>query len=165
MLAAVRGGQVRVARSARREPSRGLTLMRTSRFPAGLPSFSATKVRGVCLLGRTRVSSRTAPRGRKRGRLGCAPKLGQAVNRAVESARQGPPAQATRIALGPNRVLGCYVDIALAWGVVRRSNGISYPDAIDHLFTVPLQASGVAQQSRRHVLDSLLNAHHRASRA
>lgn len=51
---------------------------------------------------------------------------------------QGRAVQATRITLGPNRVLGRYVDVALAWGVIGRSNGIPYPDAIKHLFTVPL---------------------------
>lgn len=67
----------------------------------------------------------------------------------------GPPVQATRIALGPNRVLGCYVNIALAWGVVCRSNGITHPDAIEHFFAVLLQATGVAQQGRRHVLEDV----------
>lgn len=51
---------------------------------------------------------------------------------------QGRAVQATRMALGPNRVFGRYVDVALAWGVIGRSNGIPYPDAIKHLFTVPL---------------------------
>ena len=51
---------------------------------------------------------------------------------------QGRAVQATRITLGPNRVFGRYVDVALAWGVIGRSNGIPYPDAIKHLFTVPL---------------------------
>ena len=72
--AAVRGGQVRVARSARREPPRGLTLMKTSRFLAGLPCFSATKARGGRLRGRARISEPTAPRRRKR-----------AVDQAIES--------------------------------------------------------------------------------
>ena len=66
MLAAVHGGQVRVAGSARREPPRGLTLMKTSRFLAGLPYFSATKARGGRLRGRARISEPTAPRRRKR---------------------------------------------------------------------------------------------------
>lgn len=35
--------------------------------------------------------------------------------------------QATRIALGPNRVFGRYVDVALAWSVIGRSNGIAHP--------------------------------------
>lgn len=43
-----------------------------------------------------------------------------------------------QVTLWPNRVLGRYVDVALAWGVISRSNGIPYPDAIKHLFTVPL---------------------------
>ena len=74
MLAAVRGGQVRVAGSARREPPRGLTLMKTSRFLAGLPCFSATKARGGRLRGRAHISEPTAPRRRKR-----------AVDQAIES--------------------------------------------------------------------------------
>lgn len=45
-------------REGRKAPSRSLPLMKTSQFLAGLPYFSATKVRGGCLLGRTRVSSR-----------------------------------------------------------------------------------------------------------
>ena len=50
MLAVARGLQVRGAGSARREPSRGLTLMKTSRFLAGLPSYSASEAhRGVPL--------------------------------------------------------------------------------------------------------------------
>lgn len=57
---------------------------------------------------------------------------------AIEAARQGQTAQATRMALGPNRVFGRYVDVALAWGVIGRSNGIAHPDTIKHLFTVPL---------------------------
>ena len=55
-------------------PPRGLTLMKTSRFLAGLPCFSATKVRGGRLRGRARISEPTAPRRRKR-----------AVDQAIES--------------------------------------------------------------------------------
>lgn len=89
-----------------------------------------------------RASARVEPnnptQAKARGRPGCAPKLGWAGERAIEAARQGQTAQATRIALGPNRVFGRYVDVALAWGVIGRSNGIAYPDAIKHLFAVPL---------------------------
>ena len=52
------------------------------------PQFFCHESSRGCLLGRTHVSSRTAPRGRKRGRLGCAPKLGQAVDRAIEASCQ-----------------------------------------------------------------------------
>lgn len=68
---------------------------------------------------------------------------------------QGRAVQATRITLRPNRVLGRYVDIALAWGVIGRSNGIAHPDTIEHFFAVPLQAAGVAQQGRRYVLEDV----------
>lgn len=50
---------------------------------------------------------------------------------------QGRAVQATRITLGPNRVFGRYIDVALAWGVICRSNSIAHPDTIEHLFTVP----------------------------
>lgn len=93
---------------------------------------------------RAHVSSRTTPRGQKR-----------AVDQAIEAARQRQTMQATRIALGPNRVLGRYVDTALAWGVVCRSNDIARPDVIEHLFAFPLQAAGVAQQGRRHVFEDV----------
>lgn len=42
----VRGRQVRGSGGALREPSKGLSLMKTCRFLASLPSFSATEVRG-----------------------------------------------------------------------------------------------------------------------
>ena len=49
-------------------------MMKTSRFLAGLPCFSATKARGGRLRGRARISEPTAPRRRKR-----------AVDQAIES--------------------------------------------------------------------------------
>ena len=94
--------------------------------------------RGVLARANARIEPNSAARSKARGRPGCAPKVGQVVDRAIEAARQGQAAQATRIALEPNRVFGRYVDVALAWGVISRSNGIPYPDAIKHLFTVPL---------------------------
>lgn len=108
------------------------------------------------MLGRTRVSEPNSPaRAEARGQPGCAPKLSWAVDQAIEAARQRRTMQATRIALGPNRVLGRYVDTALAWGVIGRSNDIAHPDVIEHLFAFPLQAAGVAQQGGRHVFEDV----------
>lgn len=87
--------------------------------------------------------------------------LGQVVDQARSNVRSGlhpgsePPTQATRIALGPNRVFGRYVNVALAWGNVGRSNNVAHPDAARHLFAFPLQAAGVAQQDRRHVFEDV----------
>ena len=82
-------------------------------------------------------------------------KSDRAIDCAIEAARQGQTVQATRIALGPNRVFGRYVDVTLAWGVIGRSNGIAHPDTIERFFAVPLQAAGIAQQGRRYVLEDV----------